>query len=91
MRLTGIKGSARLNHQAVSIDGSDVGEVWKEQVDVVVSKMTDPRRLAKQWRWFSKRTGASATLGRGTRAAMLLGPGFKSKDDAIAAMREQLG
>lgn len=41
---------------------------------------------ADRWRWFAKQAGCTITLGRGTRAAMLLGPGFKTKDEAVAVL-----
>lgn len=78
--------SKKAAHQTVIADGHHVGEVWREQVNVIVSKLTEPRRMAPKWRWFAKRVGKSVTLGRGTRAAVLLGPGFKSKRSAISAL-----
>lgn len=79
-----IANSEKSAHQQVFADDSQIGEVWREQVTVVVSKMLAPRKMAQKWRWFGKRTGESTTLGRGTRSSMLLGPGYKSKDDAAA-------
>ncbi len=81
-----VKGSAKSAHQTVIVDDGLVGEVWREQVNAVVSKLTAPRQTALKWRWFARRHGAADTLGRGTRAAMLFGPGFKSKDAAIDAL-----
>ncbi|MBR8054756.1 hypothetical protein CFB84_43035 [Burkholderia aenigmatica] len=63
-----------------------IGEIWREKVKVVVSKITAPQVKADRWRWFAKQAGCTITLGRGTRAAMLLGPGFKTKDEAVAVL-----
>lgn len=84
--LSKVAGSTKSAHQSVVVDDADAGEIWREQANVVVSKLTEPRRMAMKWRWFAKRCGETETLGRGTRAAMLLGPGFKSKDEALAAL-----
>lgn len=81
-----IVGSDKSSHQHVLDDATIVGEVWREQVNVVVSKLTAPRRMATKWRWFAKKAGRTETLGRGTRAAVLLGAGFKSKPDAVSAL-----
>lgn len=83
-----VAGSVKSAHQQVAIDGEKVGEIWREQVNVVVSKFTEPRRMGLKWRWFAKRSGDAGTLGRGTRVAMLMGPGFKNKDAATAALAE---
>jgi hypothetical protein len=85
-RLTKIAGSEKSAHQQVHADEIAIGEIWREKVKVVVSKITAPRVTAERWRWFAKQAGSMATLGRGTRAAMLLGPGFKTKDEAIAVL-----
>lgn len=77
--------SARAAHQVVSRDGQPLGEVWREQTRMVVSKLTEPRRVVVKWRWFAK-SRDGVPLGRGTRAAMLLGAGFKAKGDAAAAL-----
>lgn len=77
-----IKPSVKAAHQRVEINDRDAGEVWREEVNVVVSKLSEPRRMAKKWRWFARCSGAAPVLGRGTRAAMLLGAGFSSKHQA---------
>ena len=77
-----VKQSEKSAHQLVEINDRDAGEVWREQVSVVVSKLTEPRRMATKWRWFARCSGETTVLGRGTRAAMLLGAGFSSKDKA---------
>lgn len=84
--LSKVPGSTKSAHQLVVVDDAEAGEIWREQARVVVSKLTEPRRMAIKWRWFAKRTGENDTLGRGNRAALLLGPGFKSKDEAIEAL-----
>ena len=88
VNLSSVKPSLKSAHQRVTVDDDDIGEIWREQVNVVVSRLTvtEPRRMAVKWRWFAHRTGQPGTLGRGTRSAMLLGPGFKGKDSAIAAL-----
>jgi len=77
-----IKASDKSDHQRVEINDREAGEVWREQVNVVVSRLTEPRRLARKWRWFARCEGETVVLGRGTRAAMLLGAGFSSKHKA---------
>jgi len=89
--LKSVPGSKKPAHQLVRTGENVIGEIWREQVNVVVSKLTEPRRMAMKWRWFAKPTGGSTTLGRGTRAAMVLGPGFKGKDLAIAALVKACG
>lgn len=86
INLKPVIGSAKSAHQVVTVDDSLTGEVWREQVNVVVSKLTEPTRTVLKWRWFAKLDGVPGTLGRGTRAAMLLGPGFKNKNVAIDAL-----
>ncbi|WP_155629591.1 hypothetical protein [Burkholderia territorii] len=73
-------------HQHVRAGEAEIWEIWREQVSVVVGKLAAPRRMGTKRRWFAKQVGSSATLGRGTRAAMLLGPGFKSENEAISAL-----
>lgn len=80
--------STKAAREPVILGDQYVGEVWREHVLVVVSKLTEPRRMASKWRWFAKRFGDTVTLGRGTRSSMLLGPGFRSKDAAIAALTD---
>lgn len=77
-----VKPSDKSAHQRVDINDREAGEVWREQVSVVVSKLTEPRRMATKWRWFARCAGEATVLGRGTRAAMLLGAGFSSKHKA---------
>lgn len=83
-----IKDSAKAMHQRVYSDAVEVGEIWRERVQVTVSKLTEPRRTALKWRWFAKPLGNTATLGKGTRAAMLFGAGYSSKDRAVEALIE---
>ena len=77
-----IKPSEKSAHQRVEINDRNAGEIWREEVNVVVSKLTEPRRMAKKWRWFARCPGDAPVLGCGTRAAMLLGAGFRSKHQA---------
>jgi len=74
-----VKPSEKSAHQRVEINDREAGEIWREQAHVVVSKLTEPRRLAKKWRWFARRSGEATVLGRGTQAAALLGAGYSSK------------
>lgn len=85
-RLTKVAGSEKSAHQQVHVGENAIGEIWREKVKVVVSKITAPRVTAERWRWFAKQVGSTIVLGRGTRAAMLLGPGFKTKDNAISVL-----
>lgn len=67
-----------------------IGHVWREQVHVVVSKMTEPRRMQLRLRWFARCADSSDTLGRGTRVAAVMGAGFGSKNAAVDAIFSQL-
>jgi hypothetical protein len=78
-----VKDSPRAAHQQVLVDAAVVGEIWREQVHVTVSSLTQPRRTSLKWRWFARKQGATTTLGKGTRMAMLFGSGFKSKSEAV--------
>lgn len=89
-KLSAVRGSARQSHSSVSRDGAAVGEVWREESLVVVSKLTEPRRMAKKWRWFGKIIGRTETIGRGTQRAMLMGSGLKSRTDVLREMAEGL-
>ncbi|QMI49986.1 hypothetical protein [Burkholderia sp. MBR-1] len=84
--LKAIARTEKSAHQQVRAGQAEIGEIWREQVSVVVSKLAEPRRMGMKWRWFAKQFGSGATLGRGTRAAMLLGPGFNSRNEAISAL-----
>lgn len=42
-----IPSSPKAAHQNVALDGSVIGEIWREKVSVVVSKLTEPRRMGK--------------------------------------------
>ncbi len=77
-----VKSSAKSAHQQVEINDREAGEVWRERVSVVVSKLTEPRKMALKWRWFARCVDDTQILGRGTRAAILLGAGFASKNKA---------
>lgn len=81
-----VAASEKSAHQHVVIADVTVGEIWREEVSVVVSKLTEPRRMAQKWRWFARQTGSNVTLGRGTRAAILLGPGYKARSEAVTAL-----
>ncbi len=87
IKLKKLANSTKSAHHSVAIDGLVVGEIWREKALVVVSKLTAPRRSAVRDRWFARVAGDLKIIGRGTRAAMLLGAGFKSKDEAIAALQ----
>lgn len=83
-----IKPSAKSVHQRVEINDREAGEVWREQAHVVVSKLTEPRRMALKWRWFARCAGETTVLGRGTGASALLGAGFPSKQKAAEQLYE---
>jgi hypothetical protein len=74
-----VKESSLSAHQLVLINDQEAGEIWREQTHVVVSKLTEPRKMVRKWRWYAKRLGEQTVLGKGTRAAMLMGGGFSSK------------
>lgn len=79
-----IKGSAKSAHQQIEINDQIVGEVWREQARVIVSKLSQPLRQEMRWRWFAKATCGGEVLGRGRTG--LAGPGFPSKDKAVDAL-----
>lgn len=83
-----INASPRRDHQQVLVADVVAGEVWREETLVVVSKLTEPRRSERKLRWFA-RDPQGKTLGRGTRAAMILGAGFKTKAEAVRALLVQ--
>ena len=85
-----VAGSPKLAHQTICDDDVELGEVWREEVSVVVSRISAPRVMAKKLRWFARATKSTAVLGRGTRAAMILGPGFKSKTEALEALQRSV-
>lgn len=77
-----VKPSEKAAHQQVEINDRIAGEVWREKVQVTVSKLTQPRHTGLKWRWFARCDGETTVLGRGTREALLFGAGFPSKFDA---------
>lgn len=85
-----VQGSTKVAHQLVMIDQEVVGEVWRENVHVVTSKLTEPRKMALKSRWFSRQDGFTVTLGKGTRVAMLLGAGFKSRAAAVDEIKKMI-
>ncbi|MFC0698066.1 hypothetical protein [Paraburkholderia humisilvae] len=87
--MTKIAGSKKSAHQQVHLGEQVIGEIWREKVNVVVSKVTAPRVMAERWRWFGKQAGVATVLGRGTRAAMLVGPGFKTRDAVITVLTDE--
>jgi len=74
-----VKPSVKAAHQIVEINDREAGEIWREQVHVVVSKLTEPRRMALKWRWFARCIGTTTVFGKGTQKAMLIGAGYTSK------------
>lgn len=42
-KLTRVAGSEKSAHQQVHVGENTVGEIWREKVKVVVSKLTAPR------------------------------------------------
>ncbi len=76
--------SQKSAHNTVEINEYEAGEVWREQVNVPVKAGSTQKSL--KWRWFSRCLGESATLGKGTRTAMLLGAGFTSRNEAANAL-----
>lgn len=90
LQLRAMKGSQRPSHQSVTRCGVQVGELWREEVLVVVSKLTEPRRMAKKWRWFGKVHSSAGTIGRGTHLAMMMGPGLKSRSEVLQAIKAGL-
>lgn len=83
-----IANSPRVAHSTVSVQGVELGEVWKEHVQVTVSSFTQPRRTAMKWRWFSRRDPSSPVCGKNTRTALLLGAGFRSRAEAFEELQK---
>lgn len=83
-----VKGSTKSAHQQVEIDDQVVGEVWREQTRVIVSKLREPIRDGMKWRWFATVEGHTTVLGR--KRESLIGPGYPSKDKAVDAMQDLL-
>jgi hypothetical protein len=81
-----VKNSTKSAHQQVEIDDQIVGEVWREQVRVIVSKLKEPLRQEMKWRWFATVDGHTMTLGRSRQS--FAGAGYPSKDKAVDAMQE---
>ncbi|WP_059414296.1 hypothetical protein [Cupriavidus basilensis] len=79
---TTIADSGRSAHQHVEINDIEAGEVWREQVHVWDCK----GKQSLKWRWFAKCKGDAKVLGKGTRAAVILGAGFPSKHKAAEAI-----
>jgi len=79
-----VKGSAKSAHQQVESNDRVIGEVWREQSRVIVSKLSQPLRQEMKWRWFARVNGDAKILGREGRD--LVGPGFASKVKAVDAM-----
>lgn len=77
-----IAGSTKSAHQCVSVDEAAIGAVWREQVHVPDGK----GRQKLKWRWFPRCALDQKTLGRGTRAAVILGAGYASKAKAVEAL-----
>ena len=70
----------------VSVADQLIGEVWREQTLVVVSKLTEPERTSMRWRWFAKwldGDNAGKVLTQGARRAMLMGAGFATRQEAL--------
>lgn len=84
-----VKADGRRTGVQEVYDGEQlIGHVWREEVHVLVSKLTQPRRMQLKLRWFARCVQDTQTLGQGTRAAMLMGAGFTSRDAAVKAMRD---
>lgn len=77
-----IADSQKSAHVKVDINDREAGEVWRERVNVPVK--AGGRTL--KWRWFARISGESKVLGKNTRAAMILGAGFTSKNNAAEAL-----
>ncbi|KAB8048669.1 hypothetical protein GCN78_18160 [Janthinobacterium rivuli] len=84
IRFKPVKGSTRFAHQQVEIDDKIVGEVWREQSRVIVSKLSQPLRQEMRWRWFGKGEDDTKIFGRDRQG--LVGLGFTSKDKVVDAL-----
>ncbi|WP_199031387.1 hypothetical protein [Ralstonia sp. ASV6] len=79
---TAVPDAVRSAQQHVEINNIDAGEVWREQVHVPDGK----GRQSLKWRWFARCEGETKVLGKGTRAAVIVGAGFTSKHKAAEAI-----
>ncbi|HZT54691.1 MAG TPA: hypothetical protein VFA35_00585 [Burkholderiaceae bacterium] len=79
---TPVRGRGRMGHQQVLVGDKPVGEIWREAVGVPHSTARNPM----QWRWFARAANDETVLGRGTRLALIRGPGFTSKNKATEAL-----
>lgn len=77
-----IKGSGKSAHQYVSCQGVRIGEIWREQVDVV-----DPKgRRFRRWRWFATTLLHVADGHLDLKGPQTVSTGFGTKDAAVDAL-----
>lgn len=81
-----VKNSDLVAHQVVHRGGAVIGEIWSERARVVVSKPHAPAKWDLRVRWFARVPGQPGVLGRGTRPAMIFGPGFPTKQAVLAQL-----
>lgn len=72
-----VTNSGKPAHQYVNFDSERVGEIWREQVDVVDAK----GNTTKRWRWFATQyiSTDSSERAEATRCTT----GYGSKDKAV--------
>lgn len=69
--------SVKQAHQYVSFDGERIGEIWREQIDVIDVKGNS----SKKWRWFASRDTSGICIDEA--AASSSKTGYGSKDRAV--------
>lgn len=75
-----VSQSAKVAHQYVNVGGERIGEIWREQVDLVDQK----GYRVKKWRWFASKPPVEAA---GSAEGGLLNQlGYGTKDRAVDAL-----
>lgn len=78
-----VPNSPRESHHAVLLGGEQVGEVWREMTRL--HDCNGAPTIKRALRWYAKAPHHVRVIGKG-RTAMLLGGGFKSRQEAACAM-----
>lgn len=73
-----VRDSGQNAHQFVNIEGRRIGEIWREQVDIVGGKS----HPFKKWRWFAKAAGSLSELCTNSESPNV-GTPYGTKDKAV--------
>jgi hypothetical protein len=72
-----VPNSVKQAHQYVNHNGERIGEVWREQIDIIDVKGNS----LKKWRWFASRDSSGVCIDEaGTLSCKI---GYGSKDRAV--------